>query len=66
MPDGLSGRDLAESLMGYKPALKVVFTSGYNVDDLVSEIAPSNKSHFLQKPYSRFTVAKAVKDCLSA
>jgi two-component system, cell cycle sensor histidine kinase and response regulator CckA len=66
MPDGLSGRDLAESLMSYKPALKVIFTSGYNVDELVTEIAPSSKSHFLQKPYSRFTVAKAVKDCLSA
>jgi signal transduction histidine kinase/HAMP domain-containing protein len=64
MPDGLSGKDLAESLLGYKPSLKVIFTSGYNVDDLGTEITPRNRSQFLQKPYSRFTVAKAVKDCL--
>jgi two-component system cell cycle sensor histidine kinase/response regulator CckA len=65
MPDGLSGKDLAESLIGYKPALKVIFTSGYNVDDLGTEFIQNNQSHFLQKPYSRYTVAKAVKDCLS-
>jgi signal transduction histidine kinase len=65
MPDGLSGKDLAESLIGYKPALKVIFTSGYNVDDLGAEFVRSNQSCFLQKPYSRFTVAKAVKDCLT-
>jgi signal transduction histidine kinase/CheY-like chemotaxis protein/HAMP domain-containing protein len=65
MPDGLSGKDLAESLTGYKPTLKVIFTSGYNVDDLGMEFVPSNRSHFLQKPYSRFTVAKAVRDCLN-
>jgi two-component system cell cycle sensor histidine kinase/response regulator CckA len=66
MPDGLSGKDLAESLIGYKPALKVIFTSGYNVDDLGTEFIQNNRSHFLQKPYSRFTVAKAVRDCLNA
>ena len=66
MPDGLSGKDLAESLIGYKPALKVIFTSGYNVDDLGTEFVQKGRSHFLQKPYSRFTVAKAVKDCLNA
>ncbi len=66
MPDGLSGKDLAESLIGYKPSLKVVFTSGYNVDDLGTEFIHNNRSHFLQKPYSRFTVAKVVKDCLTA
>jgi two-component system cell cycle sensor histidine kinase/response regulator CckA len=65
MPDGLSGKDLAESLIGYKPTLKVVFTSGYNVDDLGTEFIQYNQSHFLQKPYSRYTVAKAVKDCLN-
>jgi signal transduction histidine kinase/HAMP domain-containing protein len=65
MPDGLSGKDLAESLTGYKPALKVIFTSGYNVDDLGTEFVRNNRSHFLQKPYSRFTVAKAVRDCLN-
>ena len=64
MPDGLSGRDLAESLLGYNPKLKVIFTSGYNVDDLGNEFVQKDGSRFLQKPYSRFTLAKAIRDCL--
>ena len=66
MPDGLSGKDLAESLVSYKPQLKVIFTSGYNVDDLGVDIVKKIGSQFLQKPYSRFTVAKTVRDCLDA
>ncbi len=64
MPDGLTGKDLAESLLGYSPKLKIIFTSGYNVDELGSEFVQKNGSRFLQKPYSRFSLAKAVRDCL--
>ncbi len=63
MPDGLSGKDLAESLLGHKPALKVIFTSGYNVDDLGADLK-NNGAQFLQKPYSRITLAQAVRTCL--
>jgi signal transduction histidine kinase/CheY-like chemotaxis protein len=66
MPDGLSGKDLAESLLDNKPALKVIFTSGYNVDDLGTDFLRKNASHFLQKPYTRITLAKAVRDCLDS
>jgi signal transduction histidine kinase len=66
MPDGLSGKDLAESLLDNKPALKVIFTSGYNVDDLGTDFLRKNASHFLQKPYTRVTLAKAVRDCLDS
>ena len=66
MPDGLSGKDLAESLLGHKPDLKIIFTSGYNVDDLGADLVPKNGSQFLQKPYTRITLAQAVRDCLDA
>ena len=66
MPDGLSGKDLAESLLDAKPTLKVIFTSGYNVDDLGTDFLKKNASHFLQKPYTRVTLAKAVRDCLDS
>ena len=66
MPDGLSGKDLAESLLDAKPTLKVIFTSGYNVDDLGTDFIKKNASHFLQKPYTRVTLAKAVRDCLDS
>ena len=64
MPDGLSGKDLAESLLGHKPDLKIIFTSGYNVDDLSDEMGAKNGSHFLQKPYTRITLAQAIRNCL--
>jgi signal transduction histidine kinase/HAMP domain-containing protein len=64
MPDGLSGTDLAESLIGHKPGLKVIFTSGYNVEDLGGDFLRKNGSHFLQKPYTRITLAQAVRACL--
>jgi two-component system, cell cycle sensor histidine kinase and response regulator CckA len=66
MPDGLSGNDLADSLLGHKPGLKVIFTSGYNVEEFGDAAASKNGTQFLQKPYSRFTLAKAVRDCLDS
>jgi signal transduction histidine kinase/CheY-like chemotaxis protein/HAMP domain-containing protein len=61
MPQGISGMDLAVSLTNEKPALKVLLTSGYCVDDFDTEFISKNSSTFLQKPYTRFTLAKAVR-----
>jgi signal transduction histidine kinase/HAMP domain-containing protein len=60
MPEGMSGKDLADRLQAHCPDLKVVFTSGYT--------AEMNKDNvrFLQKPYSRETLTQAVRDCLDA
>jgi signal transduction histidine kinase/CheY-like chemotaxis protein/HAMP domain-containing protein len=66
MPDGLSGKDLAESLLIQKPRLKVIFTSGYNVEEFGADPSFRTGSRFLQKPYSRSTLAHAVRDCLDA
>lgn len=61
MPEGMSGKDLADRLQARRPDLKVVFTSGYTA-------AGMNKDgvRFLQKPYSRETLTQAVRDCLDA
>ncbi|HWY77991.1 MAG TPA: ATP-binding protein [Verrucomicrobiae bacterium] len=64
MPDGLSGKDLAESLLANKPKLKVIFTSGYNVDEINADVGTTAGTKFLQKPYSRSTLALAVRECL--
>ena len=66
MPDGLSGKDLAESLIANKPKLKVIFTSGYNVEEIGDVTGGKNGSRFLQKPYSRSTLAQAVRECLDS
>jgi signal transduction histidine kinase/ActR/RegA family two-component response regulator len=64
MPDGMSGLELARKLAGAEPNLKVIFTSGYSVDEHSNDYVQSGHALFLQKPYTRVTLAKAVRDCL--
>jgi two-component system, cell cycle sensor histidine kinase and response regulator CckA len=64
MPDGISGMELAQRLLSHKPSLKIIFTSGYNVDELDTDFIRKGGATFLQKPYTRFTLAKAVRQCL--
>jgi signal transduction histidine kinase/ActR/RegA family two-component response regulator len=61
MPHGLSGTDLAQQLMQEKPELKVLFTSGYCVEQFDTDFIRQGASAFLQKPYTRFTLAQAVR-----
>jgi CheY-like chemotaxis protein len=64
MPGGMSGRDLAVKLLASQPRLKIVFTSGYNVDEMNTDFFRRGGAVFLQKPYTRPKLAKAVRDCL--
>jgi signal transduction histidine kinase/HAMP domain-containing protein/ActR/RegA family two-component response regulator len=64
MPHGISGMDLALSLVQDKPSLKVLLTSGYCVDDFDTDFISRNSTAFLQKPYTRLTLAKAVRQSL--
>lgn len=64
MPDGMSGVELAEKLLVRQPKLKVLFTSGYTVDKISEEFLEKNNARFLQKPYNRVTLAKAVRRIL--
>ncbi|HTI98022.1 MAG TPA: ATP-binding protein [Dongiaceae bacterium] len=59
MPEGMSGKELAERLQKEKTGLKVVCVSGYSVEDVDHQHIT-----FLQKPYTRFSLAKTVRDCL--
>ena len=64
MPEGISGMDLAQRLQAIKPQLKIIFASGYSMDDLDTEFVRNGHAMFLQKPYTHVTLAKAVRDCL--
>ena len=64
MPEGVSGMDLAEKLVGAKPDLKVIFASGYSMDDIDTTFIRAGHASFIQKPYTHVTLAKAVRDCL--
>jgi CheY-like chemotaxis protein len=65
MPGGVSGYELASKLLESRPSLRVVFASGYTVDDISTDfLERHNDARFLQKPYNRTTLARAVRETL--
>ncbi len=64
MPDGISGRDLAQRLRTENQALPVILTSGYSVEDSEPESTPLAGARFLQKPYSIGDLTRTIRDCL--
>jgi PAS domain S-box-containing protein len=64
MPDGVTGRDLADKLRKDKPELKVIYSSGYCAEVLTRGQALVEGSCFLQKPYSPSQLARLVRNCL--
>lgn len=66
MPERMSGVDLAEKLLVRQPNLKVLFASGYTVDEVSEGFLARNNARFLQKPYTRVTLSKAVREALDS
>ena len=64
MPDGISGRQLAERLWEKQPSLKVLFTTGYSFSVEKKGLPDRKGVGFLQKPFQPAMLALAVKDCL--
>jgi FixJ family two-component response regulator len=66
MPDSVTGRDLAEQLRAQRPALKVIFMSGYSADvaGKDTDFIRRTKSYFLQKPCSSSVLLQTVRQCL--
>ena len=66
MPQGVTGRDLAEQLRALRPTLKVIFLSGYSADVIGKDTdsLQRSKSLFIQKPCSTDTLLGTVRRCL--
>jgi PAS domain S-box-containing protein len=64
MPEGMTGRDLAEKLQAEKPGLKAIFTSGYSSDIVGKDFILQEGVNFLQKPYPPQNLTQAVRKCL--
>jgi two-component system cell cycle sensor histidine kinase/response regulator CckA len=64
MPHGISGRELAAKLLAEKPALKVIYTSGYSLAMVGTDMVLKEGVNFLQKPYHPAKLATTVRDCL--
>jgi signal transduction histidine kinase/ActR/RegA family two-component response regulator len=65
MPAGVSGVDLAQRLLQQNPHLRIVFASGYTVDDISTDfLTRTNHARFLQKPYTRASLASTIRESL--
>ncbi|HWX19018.1 MAG TPA: response regulator [Candidatus Binatia bacterium] len=66
MPQGLTGRDLAEQLRAKRPKLKTMFMSGYSAEIAGKDTGffRRTKSYFLQKPCSTRVLIEAVRRSL--
>jgi two-component system cell cycle sensor histidine kinase/response regulator CckA len=60
----ISGRALAQQLGKLRPAMKVLYISGYTDDKMLQHGIPGTA--FLQKPFSSDVLARTVRDMLDA
>ena len=64
MPEGMTGRDLAEHIQAERPGFKVLYSSGYSPDVVGGHFKLPQNSFFLAKPYQPPELAQAVRECL--
>jgi PAS domain S-box-containing protein len=64
MPNGISGRQLAERLRTERPQIKVIFMSGYSTDVSSDGSILGSEASFLQKPCPARELAEIVRSRL--
>lgn len=66
MPDGMSGRQLAEELLKDKPELRMIFSSGYSAEIAGAGFRFKEGVNFIGKPFEIETLIETVRRCLSS
>jgi CheY-like chemotaxis protein len=62
MPGGMNGNELAEAAFAAKPAIKILFTSGYAEPAVARRKLRAGA--WLKKPYTAIELAKRIRDVL--
>jgi nitrogen-specific signal transduction histidine kinase/ActR/RegA family two-component response regulator len=65
MPNGISGKDLAERLSADMPELKIILTSGYSLDVLGLDPKLGASTLLLQKPYKPAFLLETIRQALA-
>ena len=66
MPEGISGMDLAKTLHARRPDLRIVFASGYSMDEIDIGFMRQGTAAFIQKPYTHLILSQTVRSCLDS
>lgn len=64
MPDRITGAGLAKTLQAQKSNLKIIYTTGYSLEALRTDLQLEDGVNFLAKPYSPAKLAQTVRRCL--
>ena len=66
MPDGMTGKALAEQLIAQDPKLKVIYTSGYSREIAGKDFPLQDGVNFLSKPFQAAKLAQTVRSNLDS
>jgi CheY-like chemotaxis protein len=64
MPGGMNGRELAAKACAARPALRVLFTSGYSDNVFIRDGRREAGPRLLGKPYRRAELARVLREVL--
>ena len=65
MPDGVTGRKLAQRLLAEEPDLPIIYTSGYSPSSNRQDVDHIDPEHFLGKPYRPSELFDIIHRCLN-
>jgi len=66
MPEGMTGRELADQLRTQKPDLKILYCSGY-ANNMPGKDSPlRHNESFLEKPFEPVKLLQKVRECVDA
>jgi len=66
MPGGVSGRQLAETILSQKPELPVIYTSGYSTELFGGGMTLREGVNYLPKPYRSSALTEIVLNALAS
>jgi PAS domain S-box-containing protein len=66
MPDGMTGKDLAQRLFQENSKLKAIYMSGYSAEVVGKDFQLLEGVNFLTKPFQAEKLAQTVRECLDA
>jgi PAS domain S-box-containing protein len=61
---GMNGRELADRLRGLRPAIQVLYSSGYTDDVIVQHGNVQEQLNFISKPYSFAALGRKIREVL--
>lgn len=64
LPGGMSGLDLIQTMRANKPDLRVIFSTGYNLEQAELEAAIGGKYVLLPKPYTITKLTSTIRELL--